>query len=120
MRMDNGELSLWGTSVDQATVGFQREPAVPFSLSQNAPNPFQEYTFFSFKLEKPSSVTLSVFDLFGNNVAMLINNENMTDGKHVIHFSPEEYNLKSGMYYYSLVTNSKTITRKMIYSKQAP
>ena len=117
MRMDNGELSLWGTSVDPATVGFQREPAVPFSLSQNAPNPFQEYTFFSFKLEDPSDVTLTVSDIFGNEFATLINHENMSAGKHVISFSPEKYNLPSGMYHYSLITSNKTITKKMIYVK---
>ncbi len=117
MRMDDGNVTLWGAPIDPATVGMNREPAVPFSLSQNAPNPFRENTFFSFKLEKPSEVTLSVLDPFGKNVATLINHETMTLGKHVVHFSSEEYNLNSGMYYYSLVTNNKTITKKMIYSK---
>jgi hypothetical protein len=117
MRMDDGELSLWGTAVDPATVGIEREPAIPLSLYQNTPNPFHEYTFFSFKLNDPSDVTLTVSDILGNTVATLINHEKMTAGKHVIHFSPEKYNLPGGMYNYSLITDSKTITMKMIYAK---
>ena len=117
MRMDDGQVSLWGASIDPATVGMHREMAIPLSLSQNSPNPFQENTFFSFKLETSSNVLLTVSDIFGNRIATIINNENMSAGKHVIHFIPEQYHLPSGMYHYSLVTNNKTITKKMIYSK---
>jgi hypothetical protein len=117
MRMDDGELSLWGAPVNPATVGIEREPVVPLSLYQNTPNPFHENTFFSFKLDDPSDVTLTVSDILGNSVATLISNEKMNAGKHVIRFSPEKYNLQPGMYHYSLITNNKTITRKMIYAR---
>jgi hypothetical protein len=117
MRMDAGTLTLWGAVIDPATVGIPPEPGVPYSLTQNAPNPFNEFTFFSFKLEKTSKVSLMVADVFGKNVAMLISNENMNAGKHVIRFSPEKFNLPSGMYHYTLVTDNKTISKKMIYAK---
>ena len=117
MRMDDGAVSLWGTSVDPNTVGIEREPVVPLSLYQNSPNPFQEYTFFSFKLDQPSDVTLTVSDILGNTLATLINQEKMSTGKHVIHFSPEKYNLQAGMYHYSLISDNKTITMKMIYAR---
>jgi hypothetical protein len=117
MRMDAGELSLWGVSIDPETVGMPTEPAVPYSLAQNTPNPFHESTFFSFKLEKNSDVTLVVLDFSGKNVATIIDHETYSAGKYSISFSPEKYNLSSGIYHYSLVTNQKTITRKMIYVK---
>jgi hypothetical protein len=117
MRMDEGQLTLWGMPITHASVGAGSEAKVPFSLSQNAPNPFQEYTFFSFKLEIPSKVTLMVFDLLGKNVATLIHNECMSAGKHVINFSPERFNLCSGVYHYSLITSNRTITKKMVYAK---
>ena len=117
MRMDNGDLTLWGAIIDPNTVGVEREPEMPFSLSQNTPNPFTEHTFFSFKLEKPSKVSLHVMDIFGRNVATLIKDENMNAGKHKLSFSPEQYDLPSGVYHYSLVTNNKTITKKMIFAK---
>jgi len=117
MRMDNGELSLWGTSIDPSTVGAETEPAIPLSLSQNTPNPFSEYTFFSFKLDKPSTVSLKVFDLLGKEVAVLISNESMAAGKHRVSFAPEKYKLPAGIYHYSLITGSKTVTKKMLYAK---
>jgi len=117
MRMDEGQLSLWGASIDPATVGTEIESFTPFSLTQNTPNPFEEYTFFSFKLEYPSNVSLIVSDINGNSVARLVNHENMSAGKHVIHFTPEKYNLPSGVYHYSLITNNKIETKKMVYSK---
>lgn len=117
MRMDAGELSLWGAITDPATVGTECIQALPVPLSQNIPNPFHEYTFFSFKLEDPCKVTLLVCDIFGKTVAILINNEIMSAGKHSVSFSPEKYNLPSGLYHYSLMTANKTITRKMIYAK---
>jgi hypothetical protein len=116
MRQDEGDLSIWGSSIDPNTVSTMEIQSMPFSLSQNSPNPFEEYTFFSFKLETAGQVTLKVFDTFGKIVAVLIDNERVVAGKHVIRFSPEKYNLVPGVYYYSLVTNQKTIAKKMIYS----
>jgi hypothetical protein len=117
MRMDDGELSLWGAPIDPTTVRIATENAIPLSLSQNSPNPFRENTFFSFKLESTSLVTLVVTDIFGKTVATLISGETKPAGKHVVHFSPEKWDLPSGIYQYSLITNSKTVTKKMIYAR---
>jgi hypothetical protein len=117
MRMDEGELSLWGSKIDPTTVGLEKNQSVPFSLAQNAPNPFHESTFFSFKLEKESYVTIDVSDSWGRTVATLIHHEKMNAGKHQISFSPGKFNLPSGIYHYTLVTNEKMVTKKMIYAK---
>jgi len=117
MRMDDGNLSLWGATINPLFLGVEKETAIPVALEQNAPNPFQEHTLFSFKLTEPSKVTLKVVDLFGKEIATLIDQEIMASGKHVIRFSPEKYNLSSGVYHYSLVTSNGTVTKKMIYSK---
>jgi hypothetical protein len=117
MRMDAGEVSIWGTTIDPTSVGMEMNPTVPFSLFQNSPNPFEEFTYFSFKLENAGQVTLKVFDSFGKIAAVLIDGERIAAGKHVIQFSPEKYDLAPGIYYYSLVTNQKTVAKKMIYSK---
>lgn len=117
MRMDDGTLSIWGTKVDPAPVGVDFQPCIPYSFVQNIPNPFKEHTIFSFRLRKPSLVTLRVSDLFGNEVALLINHQYFEAGKHVVQFSPEKYHLPSGVYHYSLITDQGTITRKMIYAR---
>jgi hypothetical protein len=117
MRMDDGDLSLWGAQIDPAIVGQEEIRSIPVSMTQNIPNPFHESTFFSFKLEKNSRVTLWVTDLFGKTVVTLINHESMAAGKHAVHFSPGQFNLPSGVYYYSLVTDHKTVARKMIHAR---
>lgn len=86
-------------------------------LYQNTPNPFQESTLFSFKMGNPGDVTLTVSDMYGHQVATLIDKKRMNAGKHVYTFSPEKFNIPSGIYHYSLVTNNKTIIKKMIYVK---
>ncbi|MEI6884292.1 MAG: T9SS type A sorting domain-containing protein [Bacteroidota bacterium] len=117
MRMDDGELSLWGASIDPGTVGIEKGQAMPQSLSQNTPNPFRESTFFSFKLETASEVSLKVSDFYGNTVATLIDRQTMNAGKHSISFSAEKYNLPSGVYHYTLHTQKGIICRKMIYAR---
>jgi hypothetical protein len=119
-RQDNGVNSLWGAVVDTRSNGVESQVKGPLDLDQNSPNPFSEYTFFSFKLAEPGPVTLLVSNMLGNTVARLIDRELMTAGKHTIHFIPETYNLAPGIYYYTLVTKDQTAARKMILGKALP
>jgi hypothetical protein len=116
-RMDNGVNSLWGARMDFNSEG-TGQPAQEFvNLEQNSPNPFGEYTFFSFKLKEPAVVSLKVHDLFGRTVAVLKENQSMPSGKHTIRFLPQDYGLAQGMYYYSLITDKETVARRMIYAQ---
>lgn len=117
VRMDDGQLSLWGAPIDPDAVGVEPGPAIPFSMAQNAPNPFKENTFFSFKLTEATEVSLRVIDIYGKEVAVLINHQILNAGKHVKQFFPEKYNLPSGVYHYSLITDKHVVTKKMIYSR---
>ncbi|MCX6223531.1 MAG: T9SS type A sorting domain-containing protein, partial [Bacteroidia bacterium] len=116
-RQDNGVNSLWGSIVDTGSSGTESLTKGPLTLEQNSPNPFNEYTFFSFKLSDPGPVTLLVNDLYGRTVAAVVDNEQMSAGKHTIHFSPDQYNLAPGVYYYTLITRDQTAARKMIYGR---
>lgn len=115
MRMDEGQLTLWGAPVDPLTVAAGSVVSVPVSLSQNAPNPFDEYTCFSFKLETAATVTLEVLDSFGRTVATLIDHEAYDPGKHVVRFIPAEHRIPSGVYFYSLNDGRKVLTKKMVH-----
>lgn len=102
------------------TVVGTREPdrlAETIILEQNEPNPFCGETRIFFRLKKPMVITLQVHNLLGKMIASLITSEWTDAGRHVVSFSPEKFNLRSGMYHYSLKANNKTITRKMIYAK---
>ena len=70
-----------------------------FSLLQNYPNPFNPTTTLQFTLPADASVMLNVYNLVGEKVAEVINEE-LAAGLHKIQFNGE--NLSSGLYLYKL------------------
>jgi photosystem II stability/assembly factor-like uncharacterized protein len=85
-----------------------------FFLYQNYPNPFNPATKLSFLISSSSMVTLKVYNVLGKEIATLIN-ENKHPGFYETDFNAEEYNLASGIYFYKLITEEKTIAKKMVY-----
>jgi hypothetical protein len=75
-----------------------------FDLFQNYPNPFNPTTRIKYKIPEMSSVTLKVFDVLGNEITTLINEEKPVGTFEVefnSHFSSVR-NLPSGVYFYQL------------------
>lgn len=68
-----------------------------FRLNQNYPNPFNPTTTLSFDLLEEASVTLSVYDVIGREVAVLVNGEDRSAGSHTLIFDASS--LASGVYY---------------------
>lgn len=94
-----------------------------YLLSQNFPNPFNSKTIIEYSIpqadayyESTTRVNLKVFDILGNEVATLVN-EDKKPGKYFIRFNTDEYNLNSGVYFYRLKTESFTETKKLILQK---
>lgn len=89
----------------------------PFSykLDQNYPNPFNPTTNISFSLASSSDVTLEVFNMLGQKVATLLQNEKRSAGDHNQSFNASS--LSSGMYVYRLSTSSFVQSRKMMLIK---
>lgn len=85
-----------------------------FELDQNYPNPFNPLTSIRFNLPMDSNVKLTVFNVLGQEVAELIN-ENITAGYHSVNFDGSSLN--SGIYFYQLETNNFTQIRKMMLVK---
>jgi hypothetical protein len=71
-RLNDGDLSIWTALVDPFIIGIEEEQYSMFSVEQNYPNPFKESTVISFKIKQPSQISLKVFDMFGREVATLI------------------------------------------------
>jgi hypothetical protein len=82
-----------------------------FVLFQNYPNPFNPSTVISYQLPVNGNVTLIVYDVLGNEVTTLINEEKPA-GNYEVEFSAE--GLTSGIYFYKLQAGSVTETKKMI------
>lgn len=87
---------------------------IDFYLFQNYPNPFNPKTKIRFHIKHQSYVTLKVFDVIGNEVSTLVNDE-LTPGAYQLDFDAS--NLSSGIYYYQLRAGSFTESKKMILIK---
>lgn len=74
-----------------------------YRLDQNYPNPFNNGTVIKFTLKEPGNVKLSVFDTTGQIITELVN-DFKTSGNHSVKWNTE--NLSSGVYFYSLETES--------------
>ncbi len=85
-----------------------------YSLSQNYPNPFNPSTTIKFDIPKESNVKVSVFDILGNEVQSLID-ENVKAGEYKVTWDGTNY--ASGIYFYKLQAGEFTQTRKMLLIK---
>jgi len=94
----------------------KNETSVPgqFALSQNFPNPFNPVTKISFTVPYKAKTLIKIFDLLGNEVRELLNEEKNT-GRYDLTFNAAE--LASGIYFCRLVAGGYSHTIKMIYLK---
>ncbi len=90
-----------------------------FYLYQNYPNPFNPSTVISYQLPVNGKITLKVYDILGNEVAILVNEEKLA-GKYEVIFNVETHrnaSLASGIYFYRLQAGNYIETKKMILIK---
>ncbi len=85
-----------------------------FNLEQNYPNPFNPSTTILYSIPISEFVSLKVFDLLGNEVAILINEEKPA-GTYELEF--DGYELSSGIYFYRLQASSIIEIKKMVLMK---
>jgi hypothetical protein len=92
----------------------ESERPVAFSMSQNFPNPFNPTTAVSYQLSAVSFVTLQVFDLFGREVAVLVNDVRPV-GIHTVRWDASA--LPTGVYFCRFRANGVVQTRRMMLLK---
>lgn len=85
-----------------------------FALSQNYPNPFNPTTNIEFSVPKASHIKLVIYDILGHEVETLVDGE-LKAGTYKTDWNASRYS--SGVYFYKLVTNGFTETKKMILTK---
>ncbi len=85
-----------------------------YSLDQNYPNPFNPKTNIGFRIAKSGLVTLKVYDILGNEVAKLIN-ENKEAGTYSVEFDGSV--LPSGVYFYKINAGNFSETKKLVLMK---
>ncbi len=111
-----GTISYEGGSLLVTSVGSTEESTLPrdFSVDQNYPNPFNPSTEISFGVPHESRVRLEVFNLLGQQVALLLD-EVKPAGFHSVRF--DGAGLPSGMYLYRFSAGGVSLMRKMMLVK---
>jgi hypothetical protein len=97
-------------------VGVEDEETLPteFALEQNYPNPFNPTTSIQYAVSNRQFVTLEVYDVLGNEIATLVNEEKPA-GTYELTWNAEQ--LPSGVYLYQLKAGDYVNTKKMILIK---
>lgn len=98
------------------TLGVRRDVAAAehFSLSQNYPNPFNPVTTIRFSLPAQSAVRLSVYDLLGREIGVLVDEE-LPQGTYRVPFDASY--LSSGVYMYTLRSGAFVTSKKLTVMK---
>jgi len=86
-----------------------------FALEQNYPNPFNPTTSIRFELPATRDVTLTVYNVLGQQVTTLLDGVQLTRGTHRATFDARD--LASGLYVYRLQAGSDIATRTMMLVK---
>jgi len=84
---------------------------IVYDLEQNYPNPFNPSTVIKYSIPEVSKVVLKLYNLLGEEVAILVNEEKIV-GYYKVEFNAA--NLPSGVYFYRIQAGSFVETKKMI------
>jgi hypothetical protein len=113
-RIDNNLPSLWTAIIDSVTTveetSYIAAPA-NYELFQNYPNPFNPQTIIKYQTLELSFINLKVYDLLGNKVTTVVNEEKPA-GKYEVEFNGN--GLTSGVYFYRLQAGTFVETKKMV------
>lgn len=114
---NNMDRDLWIAAEVEVASGVEDEnDIIPtgYALNQNYPNPFNPTTIISYQLPTTAFVRLRVFDVLGNQVASLVNNEQHA-GYYNVTFNANK--LTSGIYFYRLEAGTYSETKKLMLVK---
>ena len=106
-----------GTTTQGVINGVTSGNELPFlyALYQNYPNPFNPATSINFDLPERNIVTLTIYNVLGEVIAVPVNNETRIAGRYSVAFDAS--NLPSGVYYYELKAGQYAETKKMVLIK---
>ena len=110
----DNEVRRTGVICGQATSVDPVDNPYRFHLYSNYPNPFNPATTIKYELPSDAHVTLTVYNVLGQQVVTLVN-EHRTTGQHEVSFDASR--LSSGSYIYRLDDGNRTMTRTMMLIK---
>jgi len=111
---DTAWVSLTGECIVNSAPNSSQPLPTEFVLQQNYPNPFNPVTNIRFDIASASRVRISIFNLLGQRVAMVLD-QTMNPGTYAVPFDATD--LSSGLYICRLIAGDFTATNKMILMK---
>jgi hypothetical protein len=114
--ISSGDRDMYVAKLEKIIVDVQPFTSLPseFSLYQNYPNPFNPSTRIWYGIPKRSFVSLKVFDILGNEIVTLFNEEKQAGNYEITWYASS---LPSGIYFYRLQAGDFIQTKKMILLK---
>ena len=111
----NSDVYLIKTTSDSSNIGLINSKTISeFLLHQNYPNPFNPRTTISYSIPELSSVVLKVYDVLGNEIETLVNEEKPI-GTYEFEFDATA--LPSGIYFLQMIAGNYVETKKMVLLK---
>jgi hypothetical protein len=113
----DGKFTYYGQIAEvNFTLAGVNEKQIPteYGLSQNYPNPFNPCTNIRFQISEFRFVSLKIYDVLGNEIAVLVNEEK-EPGYYSVNFNAS--NFSSGMYIYKITAGSFTSAKKLMLLK---
>ena len=103
-----------GSNLRKETAGNNNSLPTEYGLDQNYPNPFNPSTEIRYQLPENSRVKLQVFDILGNLVTTLVDQQ-MQAGYHSVVWNANRF--ASGVYFYTLRSGPYVSTKKLMLLK---
>jgi hypothetical protein len=115
MWMDNrtGVYQIWSAIIDYSTLGVEEfsKQIHNYRIAQNFPNPFNPSTNIKYSIPELSNVVIKVFDILGNEIETLVNEEKPI-GTYEVKWDAK--NNPSGIYFYRIIADNFIETKKMV------
>ncbi|MCH8557691.1 MAG: endonuclease [Balneolia bacterium] len=108
------DITLYGNELTGTSTEPVAELPESITLEQNYPNPFNPTTAIRFALAESGHVRLSVYDMLGRRVAVLVD-EARSSGSHTVRWDAAAHS--SGIYLYRIDTPAGSLTRSMTLLK---
>lgn len=119
VRDNQNKWSIWSNTIririnNQSIINFSNNIVTSYNVSQNFPNPFNPSTKIRYSVQQSSEVTIQVFDILGNKIERLVNEEK-PEGTYDITWNAA--NPSSGVYFYQMKAGDYVNTKKMLLVK---
>jgi hypothetical protein len=111
-RVTFNNIALLGTPITVHVFERAQHTITDFHLEQNYPNPFNPSTVIRFGIPERSNITLTVYNMLGQRVKVLVD-EVFETGIHEVTFDASHF--PSGVYVYSLRAGDRVHSKKLLY-----